>query len=155
MAKSRKAIEGNSKKCRAHSKSLVDWVYWMVVDILESYEWEIEYRYVYYDKKEKVIDVRKRPVSGARQSRFQYFDACVEPEEGKIFINPESGNKPLCLFHECLEILFADWKDDYFVPKFWGLEERVDPISYLEAATWDKLSRTQKNTIKWYLPKGP
>ncbi len=142
-------------KVQASSDSLVEWIYWMVADVLLSFKWDIEYRYVYYDKKERVIDVKKRPVPESLFKRFKRLDACVEPEEEKIFISPDSEDKALCLFHECLEILFADWKDEYFTPKRWGLKKGEDPILNIEAATWDKLSKSQKNTIKSYLPKGP
>ena len=143
------------KKIQVCSGSLVEWIYWMAVDVLRSFKWDIEYRYVYIDRKERVIDVRKRPVSEKLADRYKRLDACVEPEEEKIFISPDAEDKALCLFHECLEILFDDWRGEYFVPKRWGLKKGEDPILNLEAATWEKLSRAQKNTIKWYLPKGP
>ena len=155
MAELRAENRRSRRKARVSSKSLVDWVWWMVLDVLDSHKWDIEYRYVFYNRKDKVIDVRKRSVPQSVSGNFQRLDACVDSEEEKIFIDHSAEDKALCLFHECLEIIFSEWKDEYFVPRLWGLELGVDPVCYLEAATWDKLSKSRKNTIKRYLPKGP
>lgn len=136
--------------------SLTDWIYRMVLDILNSGAWLIKYRRVYYDKKRKNIVEFVKPVRAGSAARYRRMDACADFERNIIFINPKSvGGEALGLFHECLEILFNDWKDCYFEPKRWGLAEGVDPIGYLEAATWDKLTPRQKNVIKAYLPKRP
>ena len=138
------------------SDSLIDWVYWMVVDILESSEWKIVYRYIYYDKKRKDFIALAKEVCDGPDDRYRRMDACVDFDSGKIFIGVVSeGEKELCLFHECLEILFDDWKESYYVPGLWGLGKDEDPILALEAATWGKLTQEQKNRIKSFLPKGP
>ena len=138
------------------SESLLDWIYWMVIDILESGEWEIVYRYVYDDKKRKSTVTPIKDILGAPNERYQRLDACVDLDCRKIFIGIiTDGEKELCLFHECLEILFDEWKQDYYTPGLWGLEENQDPILALEAATWKKLTQEQKDRIKLFLPKGP
>ena len=127
----------------------------MVIDILESRWWKIKFRYIYYDKKRKAFITLIKPVSDPGE-RYKPMDACVDSDSNVIFINPDSqGERELCLFHECLEILFAEWKDEYYVPERWGLDKGVDPILVMEAATWDKLTPGEKATIKFYLPKRP
>ena len=140
---------------QAESYPLVEWVYRMVIDVLESGFWKIKFRYLYYDKKRKAWITLTRAVIDPGE-RYKLMDACVDFDSNVIFIHPESqGERELCLFHECLEILFAEWKDEYYVPKRWELEKNIDPIMVMEAATWDQLTCKQKNTIKSYLPKGP
>lgn len=140
---------------QANSQSFIQWIYWMVIDILKNPRVKISYGYLYYDRKKEGFVVRKHPIAGRRRRRFLRVEAWVDVEKEKIFINHEAEDQPLCLFHECLEILFACWADRYFVPQRWGLSKKDDPILYLEAATWGKLSKTQKQEIAKYLPKGP
>lgn len=142
-------------KNQAWSSNLVEWVYWMAIDILLSLQWNIEYRYLYLDRKTKNVVVRKQPVTSNPSKRYQRLDAYVMFDDDKIFISPDAEDKALCLFHECLEILFSDWKDDYFVPKRWGLKNGADPILNLEDATWEKLTNKQRAVIKAFLPKEP
>lgn len=143
------------EKNQAWSGKLVEWVYWMTIDILLSLQWNIEYRYLYLDKKEKDVIVRKRPIKLGFPKKYERLDACVKFDDDKIFISPDAEDKALCLFHECLEILFSEWKDEYFVPKRWGLKGGSDPILNLEDATWEKLTKKQRATIKAFLPKEP
>ncbi|MBI2640021.1 MAG: hypothetical protein HYW90_04000 [Candidatus Sungbacteria bacterium] len=140
---------------KADSHSLSDWVFWMAVDILKSGYWGVRMRYCYLDTENDCPVAFKREVTGARRKRFRPIDACVLPAKWCIFIDHGSRNKPLCLFHEVMEILFAEWKDRYFVPRRWGLSERSDPILDLEDATWSKLSRAEKAQIARFLPKEP
>lgn len=143
------------EKNQAWSGKLVKWIYWMTIDILLSLQWNIEYRYLYLDQKTKNITARKQPVASNLSKRYERLDACVMFDDDKIFISPDAEDKALCLFHECLEILFSEWKDEYFVPKRWGLKRGADPILNLEDATWEKLTNKQRATIKAFLPKEP
>ncbi|MEK7090611.1 MAG: hypothetical protein AAB930_03425, partial [Patescibacteria group bacterium] len=108
-------------KAQAESASLVRWVYWMAMDILLSMQYSIEYRYVYWDRIKQRLVVCGRPVTRATPRRFEKFQAYVIIDDDKIFISPDAKDKALCLFHECLEVLFSEWKDEYFVPGRWGL----------------------------------
>lgn len=140
---------------RIASHSLAEWIYRMVIDILESKFWKIKFRYIYYDKKRGAFIALAKAVSDPGE-RYKPMDACVDFDSNVIFIHHKSrGERELCLFHECLEILFAEWKDEYYVPERWGFDKGVDPILVMEAATWDKLTCEQRSTIKSYLPKGP
>ena len=143
------------KEIQANSTKMVEWIYWMVLDILLSNRCSIEYRYVYVDKKKKDVVVRRRLMARAILKKYERVDACVYFEDEKIFISPNAEDKALCLFHECMEILFSGWKDEYYVPKRWGLKEDEDPILNLEDATWKHLSEDQKAFIKAFLPKEP
>lgn len=143
------------KKNQAWSSNLVDWVYWMTIDILLSLQWNIEYRYLYLDRNTKNVVVRKKPVASNIPKRYKRIDACVKFDDNQIFISPDAEDKALCLFHECMEILFSDWKDEYFVPKRWGIKKGDDPILNLEDATWEKLTNKQRATINAFLPKEP
>lgn len=128
----------------------------MVLDILDKGMLDIRYGYIYYDRKrEDIVNFKKHAPRLLVPKRYYPMEACVISDEEKIFISRDAKDKACCLFHECLEILFGDWKDEYFVPKRWGLESGVDPIEYLEAATWDKLTPAQKDLIRRYLPKEP
>ncbi len=142
---------------RAHrdSPKLIEWVYWMAMDVLLSLQWSIEYRYVYWDKKENAIIGRKRRMARVLSKRYARCHAGIKPDEDKIFISPDAEDKPLCLFHECMEILFSDWKDEYYVPKRWGFKKGDDPILNLEGVTWDRLTKAQKSAIKAFLPQEP
>lgn len=137
----------------AVSDSLVEWIFWMVIDVLNSGYWRISYRHVFYDTEGQKIAVFLRKPAAFCDSRYIRMDACVFEESDSIFIDPEAEDKPLCLFHECLEILFAEWKEEYYLHHEWGLREGDDPILFLESATWDKLDSAQKETIARYLPK--
>lgn len=143
------------KKKQAKSGNLVDWIYWMAMDILLSLSWGIEYRYCYFDKKNNAIIARRRPVGRADSRRYQRLDACMIPDDNMIYISPTAEDKALCLFHECMEILFSDWKDEYFVPRRWGLTNGDDPIDNLESATWNHFTGEQKSAIEYFLPKEP
>lgn len=140
---------------KADSHSLRDWVFWMVMDILKSEYWGIRIRYCYLDTENDRLVAFKRKVRGIKGKRYRRIDACVLPTKRCIFIDCEAKNKPLCLFHEALEILFAEWKDRYFVPRRWGLAKQSDPILNLEDAAWNKLSGAQKARIARFLPKEP
>ncbi len=141
---------------RVSSHSLLKWIYWMALDLLESKKIDIQYRFVYYDRKRKMIIVRKTPIQ-MKIARYYRMDGCADARCRLIFIDPIAKDRALCLFHECLEFLFTEWKESFFQPKHWGIHPRSDqdPIRYLEAATWEKLTKEQKNTIKSFLPKGP
>ena len=151
------AKRSGSKNIRADSKRLADWIYWMALDILETGNWRIEYADVSSDtiRRDFISRKRRRAPKRLNSQRCYREDAYVLHDEEKIVIDRSAKDKALCLFHECLEVLFDDWTDNYFVPARWGLESRSDPILHLEAVTWDRLSEFQKNAIKSYLPKGP
>lgn len=129
----------------------------MALDILESRVFIIEYRYVYFDRKRRSVIARKMPIAKRGDRRYYPLNACVDMLAKRIMISPLARDKPLCLFHECLEILFSDWKANYFKVKKWHIPRGrdTDPIRYLEAGTWSKLSNSQKQEIGKYLPKGP
>jgi len=144
------------KKAQANSANLHEWIHWMALDILLSLNWKIAYRYTYYDKKEKEIIARIHPIKPELSKRYPRLDACLIPEDKSIYISPlAKDDKALCLFHECMEILFTAWRDEYFVPRRWGLESGDDPILNLEKATWGKFSKEQKAAIRAFLPKEP
>lgn len=145
------------KELPALPETLLGWIFKMSIDILESQEFRVQYRYVYYDKKRKDLVALVSPVDDPEEKRYHAMDACVYSEEKKIFISPtlSRSHKALCLFHECLEILFYEWKEDYFEPLSWGLEEGDDPIQHLEAFTWEKFTPAQKKAIQAFLPKEP
>lgn len=142
---------------RADSTVLVDWIFWMVRDILESRKWKIVVRYAYVDTDSgknlaltKVLSERE-----TRGKKYERIDAFVDMEEYLICVSFDAENRALCLFHECLEVLFSDWKDDYFDPERWGLSSDDDPILSLESATWDHLTEEQKDVIASFLPCRP
>lgn len=143
------------EKIQAQSDNIHEWLYWMVLDILLSLNWSVKYRYCYWDKKRKGIITRLRPAGRENSRRYQKLDACEIHDNNTIFISPFAKDKGLCLFHECMEILFSDWKDEYFVPNRWGLTNEDDPIDSLEAATWNHFSEDQKAAIESFLPKEP
>lgn len=142
-------------KAQKDSAKLIEWVYWMALDILLSLQWSIEYRYVYWDKKGNTLISRKRRMARILSKRYARCYAGIKPDEDKIFISPDAEDKALCLFHECMEILFSDWKDEYYVPGRWGLKKSGDPILNLEDATWGRLTKAQKSAIKAFLPQEP
>lgn len=140
---------------RIRSRSPLKWIYWMVLDILESDNIEICYRYVYFDGHKKKIVVYKKPLSNTKHKRFYLMSACVDIFARRIYISPNARDKPLCLFHECLEIIFAEWTTKYFKPKIWGIKGKQDPdpIRYLESVFWRPLTSAEKQRIAKFLPK--
>lgn len=131
---------------------LGDWIYWMVLDILESGRWTVCYRFTYFDKKHERLVASVLPRRGGGK-RYIPVDAFVNLQRHTIFIHPERSEDPgLCLFHECMEILFFDWKDCYFLPRRWGMKKQDDPILFLESATWDRLTPERRDRISSFLP---
>ena len=142
---------------RFESVLLTDWVFWMVRDILESGEWKIVIRHAYVNTgngRNLALSkaLSKRELAG---KKYHKLDAFVDEDERFICIDAGAEDRALCLFHECLEILFSDWKDDYFVPERWDITEKDDPILFLEKATWNYLTEEQKEAIASFLPKRP
>ncbi len=140
---------------RIRSRSPTKWLYWMVLDVLGSKDVKINYAFVYYDKKKEEIVARKAKVPQYRESDFIRFSACTYPTEGMIFIDYDAENKPVCLLHECLELILCYWNDRYFVPERWGIahRQRPDPFDDFEKVSWRRLTPTQKKKIASYLPK--
>lgn len=127
----------------------------MVRDILESGKWEVVIRHTYAHTESGKNFATRKALSKAEMAerKCQPLDAFVDEEELLICIDVGAEDHPLCLFHECLEILFADWKDDYFFADRWGIAESDDPFDFMEKATWDCLSEEQKETIAAFLPQ--
>jgi len=140
---------------RVDSFSLTDWVFWMVRDILESGDWKINICYTYVNMRNENSVALPKALNKTEMARRKYvqLDAFVDEDKNVICIDARAKDRALCLFHECLEILFSDWKDSYFVPRRWGITNDDDSIRPLEDATWAHLSEEQQEAVASFLPK--
>ena len=142
---------------RFHSDrwELIDWIYGMALDILESGVWKIQYRFLYFDTKRKQTVFRTRPFARLG-TRYALVDAAVHFRRAIIYISPEiTADHGLCLFHECMEILFADWKNRYFHPAKWDFEADADPIRHMESAIWERLTPERRDRVRAFISQEP